>query len=130
MKLNPARPITVLVWPSEIIRPNEPWINAIHPLRLDRGLESLGKQRKEFAEGEGPSRAERAGASESLDQVRCRTFLWFLASASRWGEQPVPLCGDPCEPFKPGAPASLPACFFDLMFEVECLAESKRSEDW
>jgi hypothetical protein len=31
MKLNPARPITVLVWISEIIRPNEPWINAVPP---------------------------------------------------------------------------------------------------
>jgi len=30
------------------------------------GLELLGKQRKEFAGGEGPQRAERAGASESL----------------------------------------------------------------
>ena len=30
------------------------------------GLESLGKRRKEFAGGEGPLRAERAGASDSL----------------------------------------------------------------
>ena len=30
------------------------------------GLESLWKRRKEFAGGEGPLRAERAGASESL----------------------------------------------------------------
>jgi hypothetical protein len=30
------------------------------------GLELLGKQRKEFARGEGPLRAERAGASASL----------------------------------------------------------------
>ena len=33
---------------------------------LPRGLESLGKRRKEFGEAEGPPRAERAGASESL----------------------------------------------------------------
>ena len=38
------------------------------PLRLERGLELLGKQRKEFAKGEGPLRAERAGASESLEK--------------------------------------------------------------
>ena len=38
-----------------------------------RGLEPLGKRRKEFAEGEGPLRAERVGASESLElKVRCR----------------------------------------------------------
>jgi hypothetical protein len=37
-----------------------------HPNPLPQGLESLGKRRKEFAGGEGPSRAERAGASESL----------------------------------------------------------------
>ena len=36
-----------------------------HPLPLG-GLESLGKRRKEFAGGEGPLRAERVGASESL----------------------------------------------------------------
>jgi hypothetical protein len=30
------------------------------------GLELLGKQRKEFARGKGPPRAERVGASESL----------------------------------------------------------------
>jgi hypothetical protein len=36
------------------------------PLLAKRGLELLGKQRKEFAGGEGPRRAERAGASESL----------------------------------------------------------------
>jgi hypothetical protein len=35
-------------------------------LPLPGGLELLGKQRKEFAGGEGPQRAERAGASESL----------------------------------------------------------------
>jgi hypothetical protein len=35
-------------------------------LPLPKGLESLGKRRKEFAADEGPSRAERAGASESL----------------------------------------------------------------
>jgi len=28
------------------------------PLRLDRGLEELGKRRKEFTGGEGPLRAE------------------------------------------------------------------------
>jgi peptidoglycan/xylan/chitin deacetylase (PgdA/CDA1 family) len=33
-----------------------------------RGLEKLGKRRKEFAGGEGPLRAERAGASKSLGQ--------------------------------------------------------------
>jgi hypothetical protein len=37
------------------------------PLRLDRGLEEVGKQRKEFTVSEGPLRAKRAGASESLD---------------------------------------------------------------
>ena len=36
----------------------------LHP--LPGGLELLGKQRKESAEGGGPLRAERAGASESL----------------------------------------------------------------
>jgi len=35
-------------------------------LPLPAGLESLRKRRKEFAGGEGPLRAERAGASESL----------------------------------------------------------------
>jgi hypothetical protein len=44
----------------------------LFPLRLERGLEELGKRRKEFAAGKSPSRAERAGASESLDRVRCR----------------------------------------------------------
>jgi len=34
-----------------------------------RGLEPLGKRRKEFASGKGPLRAERAGASESLEAV-------------------------------------------------------------
>jgi len=42
--------------------------NCASPLRLDRGLEFFGKGRKEFAEGEGPQRTERAGASESLGQ--------------------------------------------------------------
>jgi hypothetical protein len=37
-------------------------------LPLPTGLSLLGKQRKEFAEGEGPQWAERAGASESLDR--------------------------------------------------------------
>lgn len=36
------------------------------PLRLDRGLEELGRRRKEFTGGEDPPRAERVGASESL----------------------------------------------------------------
>jgi hypothetical protein len=40
----------------------------LFPLRLERGFELLGKQRKEFAGGEGPLRAGRAGASESLGQ--------------------------------------------------------------
>lgn len=43
-------------------------------LSASRGLVSLGKQRKEFAEGGGPSRAERAGTSESLgrrEEHRC-----------------------------------------------------------
>src|SRR5262249_34933505 len=35
-------------------------------LPLPTGLEPLGKRQKEFAEGEGPLAAERAGASESL----------------------------------------------------------------
>ena len=35
-------------------------------LSPQRGLELLGQQLKEFAEGKGPLRAERAGASESL----------------------------------------------------------------
>ena len=43
------------------------------PLRLDRGLERFGKPQKEFGKAEGPVRAERAGASESLGRVRCRT---------------------------------------------------------
>jgi Na+/proline symporter len=43
-------------------------IKIIFPFRLERGLELLGKQRKEFARGEGPLRAGRAGASESLGQ--------------------------------------------------------------
>src|SRR5208283_2504387 len=36
------------------------------PARNERGLPSLGMRRKEFAHCEGPPRAERAGASESL----------------------------------------------------------------
>ena len=33
-------------------------LTTIPPLRFDRGLELFGKQRKEFARGEGPLRAE------------------------------------------------------------------------
>ena len=33
-------------------------LTTILPLRFDRGLELFGKQRKEFARGEGPLRAE------------------------------------------------------------------------
>ena len=39
-------------------------------LSPQRGLELLGKQLKEFAEGTGPLGAERAGAIESLGRVR------------------------------------------------------------
>jgi len=37
---------------------------------LPEGLEPFGKRQKEFAVSKGPSGAERAGASESLDGVR------------------------------------------------------------
>ncbi len=45
------------------------------PFRRERGLEPLGKWRKEFGKAEGPLRAERTGASESLG----------------WGEVSMPL---------------------------------------
>jgi asparagine synthase (glutamine-hydrolysing) len=54
------------------------------PLRLDRGLEALGKQRKEFTQGEGPSRAERVGTSESLGQGEVsNSSADFCVSASQ-----------------------------------------------
>ena len=39
---------------------------SVLPLLAKRGLEPLGKRRKEWARSDRPARAERAGASESL----------------------------------------------------------------
>jgi len=54
------------------------------PLRHEVGdLSCLGKQRKEYAEGGGPLRAERAGVSESLGRgevVLRAQGTWFLQS--------------------------------------------------
>jgi hypothetical protein len=62
------------------------------------GLESLGKRRKEFAAGEGPLRAEGAGATESLgSRVR--------ADRSQTSRPP-----DSCLPFSP-FPTCPPAHF-------------------
>ena len=54
------------------------------------GLESLGKRRKEFAGGEGPLRAERASASESLgwDEWATPPKLYHLKNKKR-GKQKV-----------------------------------------
>lgn len=43
-------------------------VGSASPLRFDRGLEAVGNSRKEFAPGESPAGAERAGASKSLGQ--------------------------------------------------------------
>ena len=66
-----------------------------HPLRLERGLEPLGKRRKEFGEAEGPLRAERAGESESLGQGEVSKLQAFdlplrLDRGEGWGEVSIP----------------------------------------
>ena len=48
------------------------------PLRFERGLEERGKRRKEFTPSEGPLRAERAGASESLGRGEVVPLLLLL----------------------------------------------------
>ncbi len=71
------------------------WLNDASP-SPPRGLELLGKRRKEFATGEGPRRAEGAGASESLGRGE------VLPSVLR------PLSSD-CRPLSSGGNSSLSA---------------------